>query len=108
MKKLLLTFFILVSTIGYSQIIHTDFPKNTNVEFSDTKIIVKTIGLPDMNLNVISKNSQNNFDMYLVTGDIKITHAKNFPIKGVGIIEFKFFNTKIDEEDSVTFSYKIE
>lgn len=108
MKRLLLTFFILLSTIGYSQLIHTEFPKNGSVEFSDTKIIVKTIGFSDMNFNILSKNTENNFDIYLVSGNIKIIHAKNFPTIGVGLIEFKFINAKTKEEDSMTFSYKIE
>lgn len=108
MKRLLLIFFILLGSIGYSQVIHTDFPKKSSVEFTDTKIIVKTDGFNDMNFNILSKDVQNNFDVYSVSGNIKITHAKNFPTPGFGIIEFGFINTKTKEIDYLTYSYKIE
>lgn len=108
MKRFILTFLILFSTIGYSQLIHTEFPKNGSVEFTDNKIVVKTVGFSDMNFNILSKNIENNFDIYLVSGNIKIIHAKKFPTIGIGLIEFKFINPKTKEEDSMTFSYKIE
>ena len=93
------------SPIGNYQKINIKYPKNVTIEFTSDKIIIKSIGLLDIEYYIISKSIEHNVEIYQLNHNAKIIHVRNFPTYNNGYIELVFADEISKKCDTINFIY---